>query len=65
MLFPLLINWFGWKTGFRESKEEGKDQKYSQVPKLTQDTTRESEKNTRKHHTQESQKANPFGNSDK
>ena len=34
--------------------------RYNQVPHLTQDTTWESDKNTRKHHTQESQEASPF-----
>ena len=34
--------------------------RHNQVPHLTQDTTWESDKNTRKHHTQESQEASPF-----
>ena len=34
--------------------------RYNQVPQLTQDTTWESDNNTRKHHKQESQEANPF-----
>ena len=33
---------------------------YNQVPQLTQDTTLEIDKNTRKHNTQESQEANPY-----
>ena len=33
---------------------------YNQVPHQTQDTTWESDKNTSKHHTQESQEASPF-----
>ena len=33
---------------------------YNQVPHLTQDTTWGSDKNTRKHHIQESQDASPF-----
>ena len=33
---------------------------YNRVPHLTQDTTWESDKNTRKHHIQESQEASPF-----
>ena len=33
---------------------------YNQVPHLTQDTTWESDKNTRKHHILEIQKINPF-----
>ena len=37
------------------SKEVKIRKRYNQVPHLTQDTTRESEKNTIKHHTQESQ----------
>ena len=34
--------------------------RYNQVPHLTQDTTWESYKNTRKHHIQESQEVSPF-----
>ena len=34
--------------------------RYNQVPHLTQDTIWESDKNTRKHHIQESQEVNPF-----
>ena len=33
---------------------------YNQVPHLTKDTIWESGKNTRKHHTQESQEVSPF-----
>ena len=33
---------------------------YNQVPHLTQDTTRKSDKHTRKHHTQESLEASSF-----
>ena len=33
---------------------------YNQVPHLTQDTTWESDKNTRKHHIQECQEVSPF-----
>ena len=33
---------------------------YNQVPHLTQDTTWKSDKNTRKHHIQESQEVSPF-----
>ena len=33
---------------------------FIQVPQLTRDTIRESDKNTRKHHTQESQEVSPF-----
>ena len=33
---------------------------YNQVPRLTQDTLWESDKNTRKHNTQESQEISPF-----
>ena len=41
---------------------------YHQVPHLIQDTTRESDKsdkNTIKHHTQESQEVNPFPTGDR
>ena len=38
---------------------------YNQVPHLTRDTVRESDKNTRKHHTQESQEVSPFLASDR
>ena len=34
--------------------------RYNQVPHLTQEITWESDKNTRKHHTQESQEVSPF-----
>ena len=34
--------------------------RYNQVLNLTQDNTRESDYNTRKHHIQESQEASPF-----
>ena len=34
--------------------------RYNQAPHLTQGTTRESGKNTIKHHTQESQELSPF-----
>ena len=42
-------------------KEEGKDKNQNnQVPHLIQDTVWESDKNTREHHTQESQEVSPF-----
>ena len=49
-----------------ESKEEEKIKNwYNQVPHLTRDTAwLESDKNTRKHHTQESQEVSPFQASD-
>ena len=34
--------------------------RYNQVPQLTQDTIWESDKNTRKHHTQETQEISHF-----
>ena len=37
---------------------------YNQVPHLTQDTVWESDKNTRKHHKQESQEVSPFPTGD-
>ena len=37
---------------------------YNQVPHLTQDTTQESDKNTIKHYTQESQLVTPFPEGD-
>ena len=42
------------------SKEAKIRNRYNQVPHLTQNTTRESDKNTIKHHTQESQEVSPF-----
>ena len=42
------------------SKREKIRNRYNQVPHLTQDTTWESDKNTRKHHIQESQEVSPF-----
>ena len=38
--------------------------RYNQVPHLTQDTTLESNKNTRNHHTQVSQEISPFPTGD-
>ena len=38
--------------------------RYNQVPHLTQDTAWESDKNTRKHHIQESQEVSSFPTSD-
>ena len=43
-----------------KSWEEGKDQESIQSPHLTKDTTWESNKNTIKHHTQESQEDSSF-----
>ena len=45
-----------------ERNEEGKTfmNQYNQVPHLTQDTKCESDKNTRQHHTQESQEISSF-----
>ena len=37
---------------------------YNQLPHLTQDTTWENDKNTRKHHTKESQGVSPFPTGD-
>ena len=42
------------------SKKTKDRNRYNQVLHLTQDTTGESEKNTRKHHKQESQEVSPF-----
>ena len=45
----------------KKSKEGTKIRnRCNQVPYLTQDTTWESDKNTRKHHTEESQEVSPF-----
>ena len=38
--------------------------RYNQIPHLTQDTIWESDKNTRKHHLQESQEVSPFQGGD-
>ena len=43
---------------YKKKKEEGKDP--DQVSYLIQNTIRESDKNTRKHNTQESQEVSPF-----
>ena len=45
---------------FHVSKEAKIRNQYNQVPHLTQDTTGESDKNTIKQHTQESQEVSPF-----
>ena len=42
------------------SKEVNIRNQYNQAPHLTQDTTQESDKNTVKHHTQQSQEVSPF-----
>ena len=42
------------------SKEAKIRNRYNQVPHLTQDTTRESDRITIKHHSQESQEVSPF-----
>ena len=44
----------------QQSKEAKIRNRYNQVPHLTQDTTQESDKNTIKHYTQESQVVSPF-----
>ena len=44
----------------KESKKAKIRNRYNQVPHLTLDTTWESDKNTTKHHTQESQEVSPF-----
>ena len=44
-----------------QSKKEGKDQESIQsAPHLAQNTTKESDKNTTKHHIQDSQEESPF-----
>ena len=48
----------GWHV---ESKyQELMGPRYNQVPHLTRDTIWEGDKNTRKHHTNESQEVSPF-----
>ena len=49
---------------FKVSKKAKIRVRYNQVPHLTQDTTWESDKNTRKHHKQESQEVSPFSAGD-
>ena len=46
------------------SKEAKIRNRYNQALHLTQDTTRESDKNTIKHHTQESQEVSPISADD-
>ena len=48
------------ELGFKVSKEAKIRNQCTEVPYLTQDTTPESDKNTIKHHTQESQEVSPF-----
>ena len=54
----------GWAREAQHFMEVGKKAKiwnwYNEVPNLTQDTIWESDKNTRKHHTQGSQEVSPF-----
>ena len=45
---------------YKVSKKVKTRNRYNQVPHLTQDTKRESDKNTRKRHIQESQEISPF-----
>ena len=45
---------------FKVSKKAKFRNRYNQVPHLTQETTWESENNTRKHRIQESQEISPF-----
>ena len=45
---------------FKVNKETKIRNRYNQVPHLTKDITRESDKNTIKHHTQESKEVSPF-----
>ena len=49
---------------FKVSKKAKIRVRYNQVPHLTQHTTWESDKNTRKHHIQESQEVSPFSAGD-
>ena len=52
-------------SSLSKSKEEGKAQELiHSLPQLTQYTVWESEKNTRKHHIQESQEISPFPEGD-
>ena len=48
------------KGNTKVSKKAKIRNRYNQVPHLTQETSDESDKNTRKHHIQESQEASPF-----
>ena len=50
----------GLKHVFKCPHISGFRKRYNQVSHLTQDTTWESDKNTRHHHIQESQNAGPF-----
>ena len=45
---------------FKVRKKAKIRNRYNQVPHLTQDSTWESDKNTRKHHTQKSLDVSPF-----
>ena len=45
---------------FKVRKKAKIRNRYNQAPHLTQDTKRESDKNTIKHHKQESQEISPF-----
>ena len=47
-------------TAIKERKRAKIRNRYNQVPHLTQDTVWESDKNTRKHHIQDSQEVSPF-----
>ena len=64
--FNLLCTFFQFcfflivSNGYKVRKNAKIRNLYNQVPHLTQDTTWESDKNTRKHHTQESQGVSSF-----
>ena len=50
---------------FRKSKEGTDQESYNQLPHLIQDTIWETNKNTRKHHTQERQEVSPLPAADR
>ena len=63
IVFPSFVSYeYGYicKLVFKVSKEETIRNRYNQVPHLIQGTTPESDKNTIKHHTKESQEVSPF-----
>ena len=49
---------------FKVRKKAKIRNRYNQVPQLTQDTVKESDKNTKKYHIQESQEVSPFPTGD-
>ena len=59
--YLVLLEYMAWDTYSNKLSKKAKIRnRHNQVPHLSQDTTPERDKNTRKHHIQESQEVIPF-----